>query len=221
MPRTVTRDTRASETVTIRLTREQKRLLERIASAAGTTATGVVRECIRARSVELGLVEPACGGAGGDSPAAEPSRPGGGAPAPATPAASTSAAPHRATFGDLAQSFRASFGDRGEGTRRELDEAIAFLLEPAPGSGAAPLPSALPLAELTPSRLAALRESLRTSGLRLSRKNLYLTYLRMMLQFALKRDAIPADVNPGDDLRAFSALEAGESWVPPPPGAPR
>ena len=212
----MTAQTRASETITIRLTRGQKRLLERIASATGTTATDVLRRHIRVRSRELGL----CEAENVVTTVEEPARDGAGAPAgapePLGVIATPSTAPPPATFGDLSERYRAAFVDRGEGTRRELEETIAFLEESVDPSGNPVLSRDLPLAELTPARLTASREAVGASGLRLSRKNLYLTYLRMMLNFALKRKELPADVNPGDELRAFSAVEAGESWVPPP-----
>jgi hypothetical protein len=212
MPRTVAAEERASETITVRLTREQKRLLDRIASVTGTTVTGVLRQHIRDKSWELGLASSESARAASEAP----SRRDAGAPEPPVASAEASGAVRPATFGDLAERYRAAFIDRGEGARRELDETIAFVMELADPSASPILPRDLPLTALTPARLAAVREAVRTSGLRLSRKNLHLTYLRMMLNFALKQKEIPADLNPGDELRAFSAVEAGESWVPPP-----
>jgi len=212
MPRTVTAQTRASETITIRLTRDQKRLLERIASATGTTATGVLRMHIRDKARQLGLLDVE----NVVTAVEEPTRDRAGAPEPLGVTATPSTARQPATFGDLLERYRAAFVDRGEGARRELEETIAFVMEPVGASGSPVLSHDLPLAELTPARLTALREAVGLSGLRLSRKNLFLTYLRMMLHFALKQMELPADVNPGEDLRPFTAMEAGESWVPPP-----
>jgi predicted transcriptional regulator len=212
MPRTLAAEARASETITIRLTREQKRLLERIAFATGTTATGVLRRHIRERSRELGLVTPDGVDAAIETPArgrTRVSEPRAAADAPADAA-------RPATFGDLLERYRAAFVDRGEGARRELEETIAFVSEPVGASASPALARDLPLAELTPARLAAVREVVRTSGPRLSRKNLHLTYLRMMMNFALKQKEIQAELDPGEELRAFTAVEAGESWLPPP-----
>jgi hypothetical protein len=212
MPRVVSAVERASETVTIRLTREQKRLLERIAAATGSTATDVVRRHIFATASALGLAAAETATAATDRAPVRAAR-------GAAARASVIAAPAEAqpgSFGDLAVRARASFAERGEGARRELDETIVILSELADANGDPLLPTDLPLAALTAERLLALRMALRTSGLRLSRKNLCLTYFRMMLNPALRQGELPAEANPGEALRPFTAIEFGESWAPPP-----
>ena len=211
MPRIVAIADRASETITLRLTKEQKRLLEQVASADGTTATETVRRLLYGRARELGFAATESGAARSSGVPEIASTP----VAPADRPTRTSAA-RVDTFGDLAARFQATFEERGEGTRRELAATLRFLTEPA-GVAREPLvPSELPLAELTPQRIAALRAELLAADLRLSRKNLHLTYLRMMLHYALKHREIAIDANPGVALRPFTAVEAGESWVPPP-----
>ena len=203
MPKTVSTAERASETITLRLTKEQRRTLLLVAAAEGVTATEVVRRQLQRRAIELGL-------APAEGEAALPSLP------PPPERASRAPAPIPGSFGGLAARFQATFAERGEGTRRELEATLRFLTEPASGAPAPLLPADLPLAELTPPRLAALRAALLSSPLRLSRKNLHLTYLRMLLNFAVKRREVAADLNPGAALRPLTALEAGESWAPPP-----
>jgi hypothetical protein len=232
MPRRVSPSSRASETVTIRLTRHQKALLDRVVAARGVTVTDFFRAHICDGARELGVVADfdetarirAEAPAGVDAserearesrapqvarssraPSAETETPGGG---------------DLPTFAGLAVRFRASFADRGEGTQRELEEALRFLLDPRGVGETAFLPPDLPLAELSAERLASLRERVRTAPLRLSRKNLYLTYLRMMLHFAFKRGEIAVDVAPGAELRAIKAAEVDGPWGPmsePPP----
>ena len=208
VPRSVTPERRASETVTIRLTKRQKALLDRLASLGGTTSTEVIRAHIAERAAALGLeVEgpaaipvPAASSAGRTAAFSLP-------PPPEVPAASQAA-----TLAGLIARFRGTFGDRGEGTRRELEEALRFFTEPE-GDGPAPiLPSEVPVGALTPERLAAVRERVRVAPTRLSRKNLYLTYLRMLLHFGFKRGEISIDASPGAELRPITAVEVDEPW---------
>jgi hypothetical protein len=220
MPKRVTTSSRASETVTIRLTKQQKTLLDRIVSETGVTATDLFRTHICQRAQQLGVDE--TGGSEAAVPFAPPPSADEGLSASRAPAAppppaenepfprEIAAAP--GSFGALTARYRLAFADRGEGTQRELDEALRFFSTPHGDGLRAPLPAELSLAALTSDALAEVRERTRCAPLRLSRKNLFLTYLRMMLHFAFKRGAIAFDVAPGAELRAITAAEVDEPW---------
>lgn len=219
MPKNIPPELRASETVTIRLTRQQKALLERVASALELSVTDVIRSHVFQMAKQLGLTpEEADGATEGLPGRRRSSRP----PLFSTPAPSQppgSLQPGRAAppvvFGDLAGLYQETFAERGEGTRRELDDAVRYLTEAREGEAEPLLPSGLGIAEITPGRLAALRERLRGAPMRLSRKNLILTYLRMMLHHAFKRRELAFDVAPGAELRAITAAEVADPWSDP------
>lgn len=223
MPRSVPPALRASETVTIRLTRQQRALLVRAAAALGMTITDFLKDHICRTANQLGL-ETDPGEASFSTPAAADRAPGRSSASWSAPPPPDSTAPGPpgegpAAFGELARRYRATFAERGEGTRRELDEAVRFLTEPRGGGGAL-LPPETPLRDLSAELLGRLRDGLRDSPLRLSRKNLILTYLRMMLHSAFKRREIAVDFAPGAELRPIAASEVADPWSAGPPGPP-
>ncbi|MCU0664778.1 MAG: hypothetical protein MUC50_20950 [Myxococcota bacterium] len=91
------------------------------------------------------------------------------------------------TVAALVQAFREHFSSRAEGTRRELDEALRFFTAKSGAMDPLLHPDML-LSRLEPSVLSQVRERVRAWDERVARKNLHLTYLRMMLQFGA-RDA--------------------------------
>ncbi len=131
-------------------------------------------------------------------------------PAPSTP--SVPPVPKKTpepSFGVLVASFREYFSHRAEGTRRELEETIEFLC----GGNTPLLPQDIPLRLLTSSRLQRLREDMRVlEEVRVAKKNLHLTYLRMMLHWAVKQPNIALNLNPALDLKPFTILETKGGW---------
>jgi len=218
----------------MRLTKQQKALLERVAAALEMTATDLLRDYIQQTAQHLGIaVEVGADTSdAGEKILLDSSMPKGGGEAlgreevsrslSPSSAQLESAAEQGAVFGARAARYRSTFADRGEGTRRELEEALRFFTISRKEEGAL-LPADLPLSALSSQKLASLREQVRVIPLRLSRKNLYLTYLRMLLHFAFKRGEIAVDATPGAELRAITALEVEEPWcktaseVPPAP----
>jgi len=225
---------RASETVTFRLRPDERHLLEHLAEIGGTGISDLLRFLIRSRAEELGIEgapEPRPRRRPGRPPRARPRGEADLAGSPAGPASSpepgppaepgseaSRPAPERrgaVSFADLVNQFIEHFGDRGEGTRRELAETVDFLT--APREGGPILPRETPLDELDSHCLAAARRRIADLDLRFSRKNLYLTYLRMMMHFAVKGEGPAPAVNPVLDLEPFTMRELG-SW-PTPRGA--
>jgi hypothetical protein len=109
-------------------------------------------------------------------------------------------------FGDLVELFRVHFARRAEGTKKELESTIDFLTVGAGGQGPL-LPRVLPLTQLTSAKLEAVRAEMAAKDIRLAKKNLHMTYLRMMMHFAVKEEAIALQVNPALDLKPFTLGE--------------
>ena len=246
---------KAVETVTVRLTVDERRMLDHLAALDQVTLTDFIRRLIAKRAAERGIHEPPP-----KMPRRRPGRPkmkrsvseapptildpktdvyaqqeqqtqsqpplqppppsvfasvSAPPPAPVFPtmeAAPTPkeeiTAPAYPCFGDLVERFRDSFAHRAEGTKRELEETISFLCRDA--DGPAILSPSIPVEELTPERLAEVRTAIRDSAVRLAKKNLYLTYLRMMLHFAVKEPDIDLRINPSRELPPFSIVESNE-----------
>ncbi len=112
-------------------------------------------------------------------------------------------------FGDLAFRFLKSFTHRAEGTKRELEETLKFLC--LDGRDGRPIiPQDTPISALTGEYLAEIRLSIRDSEIRLAKKNLYLTYLRMMLHFGTKEPGFDLRINPSRELPPLSIVESDE-----------
>jgi hypothetical protein len=115
------------------------------------------------------------------------------------------------TFGDLVVQFRASFSTRAEGTKKELEEMIIFLCDESQG---APLIAfEMPLYDLTSAKLKQVRDNMMQMAIRVAKKNLHLTYLRMMLHWAVKQENIDLKLNPALDLKPFTITEVPGSWL--------
>lgn len=203
---------KASETVTFRLRPDERRLFEHLAEISGTGLSGLLRSLIIRRAGELGIDQ---------APEPRPRRGPGRPRKPREPAAavleevvSQPPAPALApTFSDIIDGFLEHFGDRGEGTRRELAETVDFLT--AARDGGPILPREAAVAKIDSGGLAAARERIAALDLRMPRKNLYLTYLRMMLHFAVKQPGPRPAVNPVLDLEPFTLRELGSRPAPP------
>ncbi|HUT76321.1 MAG TPA: hypothetical protein VM285_01455 [Polyangia bacterium] len=217
---------KASETVTFRLRPAERRLFEHLAEVGGIGLSELLRSLILRRAGELGINQ-----APAPLPRRGPGRPrklrtpAAAAPAPevdspgATPMeVSIPVAPPRAapslgaSFSDIIDRFLEHFGDRGEGTRRELAETVDFLT--AARDGGPILPRETAVEEIDSACMEAARERIAALDIRMSRKNLYLTYLRMMMHFAVKRPGPRPAVNPVLDLEPLTMRELG-SWPAP------
>ncbi len=200
------------------MTVNEKRLLDHLAFRAETTLTDLFRDLLaqRAREIEVEELPP------------EPVRRRPGRPrktpietktaVPATPLTPVSEpeedvnAP-MATFGELVEGFRGHFSDRAEGTRKELDEAIRYLRDNT--ALTALLRRNMPLSDLTSDRLASVRDAMKNMEMRFSKRNLHLTYLRMMLQWAMRQPDVTLNIDPKTDLEAFSIKEISNAWPGP------
>ena len=265
---------RASETVTIRLTIRERRMLDHLAKLEESTLTDFIRGLIFKRADELGVDEPPP-----PIPKRRPGRPKMkkrvAHPAPSTgdieaPATVTEAAPPKLptpssfpapssvipppppddeildetlgpyeppeeplvevedeeiaipiqieapespdvpTVKDLIERFRETFAHRADGTKRELADTMDFFFSDKSGS---PIISpSLPVEDLNSERLRSVREAVRTSELRLAKKNLHLTYFRMLLHFGVKERDFDIRVNPSRDLEPLTITESNEGW---------
>jgi hypothetical protein len=220
---------RASETVTFRLTIDEKARLDHLARLRGMTLTDLVRGLIARLASEMGVTEiPVL------PPKRRPGRPRKkGAPVflsigepVASPPIFAAARPPTSddpdvtsgrtapTAGDLVDLFVEHMSKRARGIRDDLDDAISFVTR-AHG-GARPIISrALPLAEIDDEFLAKVRDSIRTTDLRFPKKNLYLHYLRMMFQWAVRRQDLEVGFGPNDLLPPLTAKEVADAWPSP------
>ena len=216
---------RASETVTVRLTLKERHMLVHLAELEGKTLTDFLRGLIADRAAALNVVEapePARMKRPGrpkrhTSVPPEPPPPLPQEPAPsqvptiagyATAHMPSSAKP--GTFHELVERFRETFAHRADGTRRELEDTLNFLMSGLDGAPIIALET--PLGALTGERLKAIREAVQTTSLRLAKKNLHLTYLRMMLHFGVKEPDIDLHVNPAHALTPLTIVEAPDNW---------
>jgi len=225
---------KATETVSFRLTRYEKRLLDHLAAGSGMSKTDLIRDLLGRLAQEQGVEE--------IPEAPLPKRPGR-PPKPrgvvdiateidisvrprplerilvASKGASTSVLPDpppdllpdldkKGTFGDLVARFRDHFSSRADGTRGELEETVDFIMR-----GEEPIiPPTTELVDLTGDRLQGIRGRVRASNVRFSRKNLYLTYLRMMFSFGAKIPLPGLPLIEEGQLRAFTAKELSDAW---------
>jgi hypothetical protein len=211
---------KATETVTFRLTRDERALLGHLAELENATLTDLVRTLVTQRAKELNITE-----IPEPPPKRRPGRPRYKQVPPPTspivPPQSVAPPPITAswipepshtliTIGDLVTRYRDHFSDRAEGTRRELDDTLRLLT----GSGDYPplVESQMQLTELNSNHVSTIRENIRAMKIRFARKNLHLNYLRMMLHFAIKTEDIKIRVNPAEDLRPLTITESPDGW---------
>jgi len=214
---------KASESVTFRLTVDERSLLDHVAQVEGRSLTELVRELVRARAAELGIHD-----APPPLPRRGPGRPRKHPPVPRVeppsvsphsgdPTAERRAARRAAiTFGELVRRFESHFADRGASTRSELAGTIDLVTDDSAGEPL--LARWTPLVEVDTDRLVRIRDHLKDLELRVAQKNLHLTYLRMIFAFAVREPDMDVDVVPERDLAPLTARETGATWsVPPPP----
>ncbi len=200
------------------MTVNEKRLLDHLAFRAGTTLTDLIRDLLarRAREIEVEELPP-------ETVRRRPGRP------RKTPIATKTAAPATpltplsvvaedvntpmSTFGELVEGFRNHFSDRADGTRKELDETIRYLRDNT--ALTALLRRNMPLVDLTSDKLASVRDAMKNMEMRFSKRNLHLTYLRMMIQWAIRQPDVTLDIDPKTDLEAFSIKEISNAWPGP------
>jgi hypothetical protein len=113
------------------------------------------------------------------------------------------------TFNELIARFRNSFMHRAEGTKRELEDTIRFLCLDGREGNPIIQPDTL-VSHLTVERLAEIRKCILEADIRLAKKNLHLTYLRMMIHFGTKEPDFDLRINPSRELPPFSIIEADE-----------
>ena len=227
MPLSRKTNEKASETVTFRLRRNEKLLLNHLASLENTTLTGLVRSMLISKAKELDVTSLPT-----SQPRRKPGRPSNIAntvkktmevisTVQRTHISQTSSVKEclqsdlqtEITFGDLTSMFQESFLGRAEGTRRELAETVNFLKHGF--NGGELISMQIPLSQLTLAHLDQARISMKTIDIRLSKKNLHLTYLRMMLHFAIKQPDIVMHVNPAINLKPFTLKELAKSLPGP------
>ncbi|MBW2277622.1 MAG: hypothetical protein JRF63_09040 [Deltaproteobacteria bacterium] len=214
---------KACESVTFRLTIDERSLLDHVAGIEGRTLTDLFRELLSTRAAELGIHD-----APPPLPRRGPGRPR--KPSAVLPAQSPRPAPiardagsdqlrarrSAVTFAELIRRFEIHFADRSESTRAELAETIALVTDESAGEPL--LARWMPLLEIGSDRLERIRDHLKDLELRVAQKNLHLTYLRMLFAFAVKEPDMDVDVVPEQDLAPLTARETGATWsVPPAP----
>ena len=243
---------RASETVTIRLTQQEKALLDYLAGLEGKTLTDLIRGLVARRAEELevfevptaprkrrpgrpkkkrpveAVAENLISGSAPESDA-EISAPS--VPPPSVPPMADQTAHQRAlissnpvrhlllrdadaegpatTFYELLVRFHKSFAHRAEGTKKELEDTIEFLCF---GGDTAIIPPDTPLSAITSERLKEIRQTIQNADIRFAKKNLHLTYLRMMLHFGVKERDVDFHVNPSGELEPLTITESNEGW---------
>lgn len=230
MPIYKTPDERASESVTVRLTIAERQMLGHLAELEGKTITDFFRDLIAKRAEELNVTElppPMPRKRPGRPKKRSSSMPRSQPPwassppaaafdeAPTFPNGAAAPLPEReeglGTFDELIVRFRDSFSHRADGTRRELEETLDFLMRPTDKPPI--IPVHFPVSRLTSEKLQEIRRTIQESDLRLAKKNLHLTYLRMMLHFAVKDADFDLRVNPARDLSPLTIVESGDNWL--------
>jgi hypothetical protein len=209
---------RASETVTFRLTFEERKMLDYLAEAKQKSLTDLIRYLLNEQAEKMGLgVAPSSRAPKRSGKQKRHKRKQG---TGVLPVSDTRAAGQKeglglsgggaGFFGDLVSLFREHFSGRAEGTKKELEETIRFLCDDTEGESI--LSFDMSLGELTSAKLTDVRTVLMKSDIRLAKKNLHLTYLRMMLHFGAKQKVVGLNVNPAVYLKPLTMAEVPESW---------
>lgn len=215
---------RASETVTFRLTFEERRLLDFLAEAEQTSLTDLIRLLLKEHAEKMGVAEvPASQAPTRTGKQKQKRRKQRMTPVAVADSTGTDQKPGAIApvggagfFRDLVSLFRENFSGRAEGTKKELEETILFLSDAIEGEPM--LSFDTPLGELNSTRLRELRTAVIKSDVRFAKKNLHLTYLRMMLHFGVKQKVLGLNVNPSVCLSPLTMAEVPESWpvyIPP------
>ncbi|MBN2715640.1 MAG: hypothetical protein JXX14_07270 [Deltaproteobacteria bacterium] len=117
------------------------------------------------------------------------------------------------TFGALIVQFQQSFRVRSEKMQHELENTIRFVTGVT--GEMVLLPPEWLLADIDAPLLTDVRERIRDAEMRFPQKNLHLTYLRMMFNFAVKEGMVPEAVRPMETLRSFTAKEVADAFPLP------
>ncbi|MBN2341464.1 MAG: hypothetical protein JXX29_11605 [Deltaproteobacteria bacterium] len=213
---------RAKETATFRFTTYEKRLLAHLAELQGMSQTALIRALLAERADQLEideLPEP--------PPPRKPGRPKKN-PSPREDEESTvepddslelsermfgSSHVSAGTLGALVVRFQSHFQTRGEKMQHELEGTVRFIT--GADGGDVLLALNLPLHEIDATLLNRVRERIKDASLRFPQKNLHLTYLRMMFNFAVKEALVPQAVQPMEVLRSFTAKEVADAFPLP------
>lgn len=213
---------RAKETATFRFTSYEKQLLAHLANLQNMTQTALIRTLLAERADALDIQS---------LPAPEPRR------KPGRPkknrheednvsleSASVDNGDDSArvfnddqvskgTFGFLIVRFQEYFKMRSEKMQRELETTVRFVT--GVGGTEALLASDLPLVFIDSTMLSSVRMRIQDADIRFPQKNLHLTYLRMMFNFGVKEEMLPATVQPVEVFRSFTAKEVADAFPLP------
>ncbi len=198
---------RASETATFRFTREDKALLADLSRIEGCSRTELLRRLLRERAMRSD--SPAWDGRLPEVPAEFQAPP----EILTPPVEEAVAVPDEepvviSTFGQLLFEFQAHSGVRGARVQQELDDTVRFVT--GADGGEALLSKELSLQSINGTMLQDVREKIRVRQLRFPAKNLHLTYLRMIFNFAVTRGLLTG-VDPAEDLRSLTAREVADA----------
>ena len=117
------------------------------------------------------------------------------------------------TFGELVVRFQTFFQIRGEKMQHELESTVRFIT--GVSGNQMYINPGQPLDDIDAPFLADLRERVKDADIRFPQKNLHLTYLRMMFNYAVKEGLIGNDLQPMETLRAFTAKEVADAFPLP------
>jgi hypothetical protein len=117
------------------------------------------------------------------------------------------------TIGDLIVRFQTFFRMRGEKMQMELENTVQFIT--GVSSDEVYLSPEQPLSDIDASFLAGLRDRVKDADIRFPQKNLHLTYLRMMFNYATKEGLVDNDLHPMETLRSFTAKEVADAFPLP------
>ncbi|MBN2530302.1 MAG: hypothetical protein JXR76_28190 [Deltaproteobacteria bacterium] len=215
---------RARETATFRFTAYEKQLLAHLAELQGMTQTALIRALLAERADTLGVME-----LPEPPPKRKPGRP---KKIIAVQEMDTelddklaledldiservyaAANVEKHTFGTLIVQFQEAFRIRGEKMQHELESTIRFVTG-ITGEEVLIPPQWL-LSDIDALLLQDVRERIKHAELRFPQKNLHLTYLRMMFNYAVKEGLLAEECRPIDTLRSFTAKEVADAFPLP------
>lgn len=212
---------RAKETVTFRLTSYEKQLLGFLASEHQMTQTALIRSMLAERAERLGISTL--------PPPIQKRRPGRPKLNPVEIEevdidkieedidtdgrilVSQHVFPQ--TFGALIVAFQRHFEVRGEKMQLELEETVRFVTGML--SKRVFISKDLSLSEIDNAFLNGVRDQIKDANLRFPQKNLHLTYLRMMFNFAVKEGKLGQEIQPMEVFRSFTAKEVADAFPLP------
>ena len=220
---------RATETATFRFTQDEKKLLAYLAKNEGLTQTGLIRKLVNMYALSNGITdipEPETQKRPGRPKKIKPQQ---SPPLSQTetdkiyvpsssfnipePAQNTPDRNTRETFKDLIISFLEHTGDRSEKVQSEINNTIDFVTKRQ--NGTALLPDNTALDDINNGTLDTIREQIKDAPIRFPLKNLHLTYLKMLFNYAVKNRKLSPDITPAGNLRSFTAKEIADAFPLP------